>query len=234
MAFEMSADERRQILQAYDNLRVTDVCDGMDWMMRFDVGLVDAAIRPLWRTRVAGIAKTVRYVPTQIRIPTMTPEEYDAYSGKWYGEICTYPFGDLIEPGDLLVFDCSGLDVGLLGSNNTLAYKNKGAVGMVTDGGVRDTDEVILEKVPVWSRHISRTMVQGRLEFSDMMNPIHCGGVKVNPGDVVVADGDGVIVVPREIALDVAKWARREHDNDNKSRTSLYQQAGLPLDDTLR
>jgi regulator of RNase E activity RraA len=195
---------------------------------------VDAAIRPLWRTRVCGIAKTVRYVPTNIRIPAMSPEEYDAYSARWYGEICTYPFGDLIEEGDILVFDCSGLDVGLLGSNNTLAYKNKGARGLVTDGGVRDTDEVILEKVPVWSRHISRTMVQGRLEFGDMMQPINCGGVKVNPGDVVVADGDGVIVAPREIALDVAKWARREHDNDNQARRSLYEKAGLPEDDTLR
>ncbi|MBW3625174.1 MAG: RraA family protein [Armatimonadetes bacterium] len=229
----MSAEERRQLLEAYRNLRVTDVCDGMDWTMHFDLGLVDSAIRPLWRTRVCGIAKTVRYVPTRTRIPTMTPEEYDAYSSNWYATICTYPFGDLIEPGDLLVFDCGGLDVGLLGSNNTLAYKNKGAVAMVTDGGVRDTDEVILEKVPVWSRHISRTMVQGRLEFADMMKPITCGGVPVHPGDMVVADGDGVIVVPRKIAMDVAKWARREHDNDNQARRSLYEQAGLPEDETL-
>jgi regulator of RNase E activity RraA len=234
MTFDMSAEERKRLLDAFDGLRVTDVCDGMDWMMRFDVGLVDPAIRPLWRTRVRGVAKTVRYVPTQIRIPSMSPEEYDAYSAKWYAEICTYPFGDLIEPGDVLVFDCSGLDVGLLGSNNALAYKNKGAVALVTDGGVRDTDEVILEKVPVWSRHISRTMVQGRLEFSDMMNPVDCGGVKVSPGDMVVADGDGVIVAPREIALEVARWARREHDNDNASRRKLYEQAGLPPDDTLR
>ena len=234
MAFEMSREERAQLLAAFENLRVTDVCDGMDWMMRFDVGLVDPAIRPLWRTRVCGIAKTARYVPTMRRIPTMTPEEYDAYSGEWYRSICPYPFGNLIEPGDIVVLDCSGLDVGLLGSNNALDYKNRGAAALVTDGGIRDTDEVILERVPVWSRHISRTMVQGRIEFSDMMNPIQCGGVRVNPGDVVVADGDGVIVVPREIALDVAKWARREHDNDNVARRALYERAGLPPDDTLR
>src|SRR4051812_34710425 len=97
MAFEMSEEERRELLKAFENLRVTDVSDGMDWMMRFDVGLVDAAIRPLWRTRVCGIAKTVRYVPTNLRIPTMSPEEYDAYSANWYARICTYPFGDQIE-----------------------------------------------------------------------------------------------------------------------------------------
>lgn len=234
MSYEMSAEERQEMLQAYENLRVTDVCDGMDWMMHFDLGLVDSAIRPLWRTRVCGIAKTVRYVPTRTRIPTMSPEEYDKYSANWYATICRYPFGDLIEPGDILVFDCDGLDVGLLGSNNTLDYKNKGAVAMVTDGGVRDTDEVILEKVPVWSRHISRTMVQGRLEFADMMQPITCGGVPVHPGDMVVADGDGVIVVPRKIALDVAKWARREHDSDNIARRKLYERAGLEEDETLK
>jgi regulator of RNase E activity RraA len=206
----------------------------MDWMMRFEVGLVDPAIRPLWRTRVCGIAKTARYVPTQIRIPSMPPEEYDRYSAWWYREVCTYPFGDVIEPGDIVVLDCSGLDVGLLGSNNALACKNKGARALVTDGGVRDTDEVILEKVPVWSRHISRTMVQGRIEFSDMMNPIDCGGVRVCPGDVVVADGDGVIAVPRDIAMDVAKWARREHDSDNVARRRLYETAGLDEDGTLR
>lgn len=231
--FKMSQDERQAILEAYKNLRVTDVCDGMDWVGLFDVGLVCSSIKPLWRTRVCGIAKTVRYVPTMKRVPTMTPEEYDDYVRWWYSEVCTYPFGDIIEDGDILMFDCSGLDVGLLGSNNSLAYINRGARALVTDGGCRDTDEVILEKVPMWCRHISRTMVQGRLEFSDMMNPINVGGVLVNPGDVVVADGDGVIVVPREKALEVAKYARREHDNDNVVRRKLYKEAGLPEDDTL-
>ncbi len=231
--FKMSLDERQAILTAYENLRVTDVCDGMDWVGLFDLGLVCRNIRPLWRTKTVGIAKTVRYVPTMQRIPTMTPEEYDEYVRWWYGEVCKYPFGALIEDGDMLMFDCGGLDVGLLGSNNALAYVNQGARGLVTDGGCRDTDEVIIEQVPLWCRHISRTMVQGRLEFSDMMNPINVGGVLVNPGDVVVADGDGVIVVPRAKALDVAKYARREHENDNKSRRKLYEAAGLPEDESL-
>ena len=231
--FKMSLDERQAILTAYENLRVTDVCDGMDWVGLFDLGLVCRKIRPLWRTKTVGIAKTMRYVPTMQRIPTMTPEEYDEYVRWWYGEVCKYPFGALIEDGDMLMFDCGGLDVGLLGSNNALAYVNQGARGLVTDGGCRDTDEVITEQVPLWCRHISRTMVQGRLEFSDMMNPINVGGVLVNPGDVVVADGDGVIVVPRAKALDVAKYARREHENDNKSRRKLYEAAGLPEDESL-
>lgn len=232
--FSMSKDEREALLTAFEGLRTTDVSDGMDWAMLHDKGLVSPAIRPLWRpVKVCGIAKTVRYVPTQKRIPTMSPDEYDKYVGWWYKEVCSYPFGAVIEPGDIVVIDVGGIDCGLLGSNNSLAYKNMGARGLIIDGGCRDTDEVIIERVPVWTRHISRTMVQGRLEFSDMMNPVNIGGVLVNPGDVIVADGDGVVVVPREKALEVAKWARREEQNDRKSRRALYEEAGLQFDDTV-
>lgn len=232
--FKMSGDERQVILEAYRDLRVTDVCDGMDWLGLFDVGLVSSSIRPLWRTKTVGIAKTVRYIPTMRRVPTMTPEEYYDYVKWWYTEVCSYPFGDLIEDGDMVMIDQSGLNVGLMGSNNSFRYKNKGMRGMVIDGGIRDTDEVILERIPAWSRYIGPTMVQARLEFSDIMKVINVGGVQVNPGDVVVADGDGVIVVPRAKALKVAKYARVEHVNDNVSRKGLYQEAGLPEDDSLK
>ena len=231
--FKMSQDERKTILEAYKNLRVTDVCDGMDCIGLFDVGLLSASIRPLWRTKTVGIAKTARYKATMRRIPTMTPEEYYDYVKWWYTEVCPYPFGDLIEDGDMLMMDHGGCNVGLMGSNNGFAYMIKGMRGLVIDGGIRDTDEVILERIPVWSRSIAVPMPHDRLEFSDMMNPINVGGVQVNPGDVVVADGDGVIVVPRAKALDVAKYARHEHVNDNVKRKSLYKEAGLPEDDSL-
>lgn len=231
----MTEEERKALLQAFEPLRVADVCDGMDWVMHRDVGLVDPAIRPLFRpVRVCGLALTVRYIPTNKTVPTMTPEEYDEFSANWYGEVCTYPFSEVIQPGDVVVIDASDTDVGLLGSNNVLSFINKGANAIVTNGGCRDTDEVIIQKCPVFCRHISRTMVQGRLEFASMNEPINCGGVQVRPGDVVVGDGDGVVVVPREKALDVAKYARRELENDKKGRRRLYEAAGLPLDDTVR
>ncbi|HEX6970815.1 MAG TPA: RraA family protein, partial [Limnochordia bacterium] len=195
MADEISAEERAALLEAYAPLRVADVSDGMDWVRMPDVGLVSPAIRPLWRGfRMCGIARTVRYVPTNRVIPTMSPEEYDQAVAEWYRSVCTYPFGEHIQPGDVVVIDASDTDVGLLGSNNVLAYINKGARGLVTNGGCRDTDEVIRQKCPVFCRHISRTMVQGRLEFAAMDEPINVGGVLVRPGDVVVGDGDGVIV----------------------------------------
>ena len=66
----------------------------------------------------------------------------------------------------------------------------------MTNGGARDTDELIKQRTPVYSRYISRTIRPGRVELDAVQVPVNVGGALVNPGDVVVADGDGVVVVP--------------------------------------
>ena len=229
----MSKSEREALLALYQDLRVADVRDGMDWMMQHHQGSMVTEIRPLWRTRAVGIAKTARYLPYKRTIPEMTPEEYTEWSGWYYGEVCTYPWIGDIEPGDFCVIDQSGVDAGLMGSNNAMDGIINGATGYVTNGGVRDTDEVILEKIPFWSRMISQSMVQGRLQFEDYDIPVVVGGVLVHPGDVIVADGDGVIVVPRDLAEDVAKYARQELSNDKVSRRRKYEELGLEMDETV-
>ena len=138
-----------------------------------------------------------------------------------------------IEPGDFIVIDQSGVNCGLMGSNNTLICLRAGARGLVCNGGVRDTDELILQKVPFWSATISHTSVQGRLQFAEMNVPVNVGGVEVHPGDVVVADGDGVVVVPAGLAEDVAAYARDEITSDKAARRGLYDDLGLPHDPTV-
>lgn len=69
--------------------------------------------------------------------------------------------------------------------------------------------------------------------FESINKPINCGGVLVHPGDVVVADGDGVIVVPWGKAEEIAKIARRIQESDKKSRRKLYEDLGMPLDFTV-
>jgi 4-hydroxy-4-methyl-2-oxoglutarate aldolase len=228
------ASEREELLELYADLRVADVRDGMDWNMMHHYGSMWPAIRPLWRTRAIGIARTARYLPYEGAIPHMTPEEYTEWSSWYYGNVCTYPWMKAIEPGDFIVIDQSGIDVGLMGSNNSLAGIRNGAAGYVTNGGVRDTDEVILEKIPFWSKFVSQTMVQGRIRYDAMDVPVHVGGLLVHPGDIVVADGDGVIVVPRDLARDVAKYAHQELSNDKVGRRRLYEALGMELDDTVR
>ncbi len=229
----MSKDEKEELLELYKDLRVADVRDGMDWNMMHHYGSMSPDIRPLFRTRVVGIARTVRYLPYDGPMPKMSPEEYTQWSHWYYQNVCTYPWVAEIEAGDFIVMDQSGVDAGLMGSNNSLKGVQNGARGYVTNGGVRDTDELILEKVPFWSRFISQSMVQGRLRFDAKDIPVCVGGVVVHPGDVVVADGDGVIVVPRGIACEVARYAHQELKGDKVGRRKLYEELGMELDKTV-
>lgn len=226
-------DVDRSILSAFEGLRVADVRDGMDAVGWHAIGSMSPAIRPLWRTAAVGLARTVRYLPYRGTVPTMSVDEYLAWSGRYYGEVCPYPWMETLEPGDFVVIDASGVDAGLMGSENTLAGLRKGVRGFVTNGGVRDTDEVILQKVPFWSAMVSKSMVQSRLQYDAMQVPVAVGGVTVFPGDVVVADGDGVIVVPHEIARDVAKFAAEENARDRANRRRHYQALGKQLDPTV-
>jgi 4-hydroxy-4-methyl-2-oxoglutarate aldolase len=230
----MNPTERQQLLALYKDLRVADVRDGMDWLMLHTQGSMSVDIRPLWRTRAVGIARTARYVPYQGSMPKMTPQEYTQWQGWYYENICTYPWVAEIEPGDFVVLDLGGVNAGLCGSNNTLDCVKRGVRGFVTNSGVRDTDEIILQKIPFWSKFISQGMVQGRLQYYDRSIPVDVGGEMVYPGDIIVADGDGVIVVPQKVAFDVAVEANHEFTSDKAARRMKYVDLGMDLDDTVR
>lgn len=226
--------ERETILERYRDLRVADVRDGMDWCGMMHYGSMSPDIRPLWRTRLVGIARTARYLPFQGPVPHKTGEDYTEWSGWYYGNVCTYPWEADIIPGDVIVIDQSSVNVGLMGSNNTLAGIQRGARGYISSGGVRDTDEIIGQKIPFWSKLVSQPMVQGRVQFDAKDVPVAVGGVVVYPGDVIVADGDGVVVVPRKLAFDVAEYAHRELRADKIARRQRYEALGMELDDTVR
>lgn len=235
------AEEDKALLALFEGLRVADVTDGMDAVGLQNVGLMEPAIRPLWKDtltyahRFVGIAVTARYVPTQRGAAGKRPvEEYDRWSGDWYGRLSPEPFQDLLRPGSALVIDdAPKADVGSIGSNNIMAWKLRGAVGVVTNATARDTDEIATEKVPLYFRRPGRGIRPGRNEIESVNRPIVCGGVLVVPGDVVVADGDGVLVVPRAVAADVARYARRILEGDKEGRRRLYEKLGLPKDKSV-
>jgi 4-hydroxy-4-methyl-2-oxoglutarate aldolase len=229
----MADPDRKELLKAYEDLRVADVRDGMDTMLHHGCGSMSPAIRPLFRTRAFGIARTCRYVPYSGTVPEVSPEEYWEWSSRYYEEVCPYPWIEDIVEGDFIVIDQSGVDAGLMGSDNTLNCLRRGARAFVSSGGVRDTDEIIHQKVPFWSAMVSQSMVQGRLQFDTKDTPVSVGGVLVHPGDFVVADGDGVIVVPRRIAIDVAEHAHAEHQRDKKRRATHYKSLGWQPDSTI-
>jgi len=237
----MNQAERERLLRLYEGLRLTDVCDGMDAVGLQDMGTMDREIRPLWRDtdqfrhRIYGFAHTVRFVPTGRRAPAFaTVEEHLRWKDEWYSQLAGGPKVSEILPGDVIVIDAAGVrDCGFIGSENSLSWIAAGARGAVTNGGARDTDELIKEQVPVYSRGVSRGIRPGRLELESTNQPITCGGVFVRPGDLVVADGDGVIVVPWEKAEAVAQVAIQIQEQDKSDRHQLYQKLGLPSDFTV-
>ncbi len=237
-----TAEEDQKLLALFDGLRVADVSDGMDAVGLPNRGLMDPEIHPLWkdaetyRHRFVGIAVTARYVPTN-RPPAgrRSVEDFDAWVGEWYTELSPEPFDVLLRPGSALVLDdAGGVDVGSIGSYNILAWKKRGMVGVVTDATARDTDEIETQRVPLYFRGVGRGIRPGRNEIESVNRPVVCGGVLVIPGDVVVADGDGVLVVPRAVAEQVARYARTILDNDKAGRRELYRDLGLPEDPSVK
>ncbi|MBN2133486.1 MAG: RraA family protein [Sedimentisphaerales bacterium] len=237
-----SEQQDQHILRLFDGLRVADVSDGMDKVGLANVGLMDPEIHPSWKDtkhykhRFIGIAVTARYVPTnQPPAPPMETEAFDQWVGKTYSEVTPEPFVPLIRPGTALVIDdAPDSDVGTIGSNNIMGWKVRGCVGVVTNAGGRDTDEVATEQVPLYLRRVARGIRPGRNEIESVNRPIECGGVLVQPGDVIVADGDGVICVPREKAEEVAAYAQATMKGDKAGRRNLYKRLGLPEDDSVR
>ena len=229
----MTPKLREKLLSAYQDLRVADVRDAMDVVSLHGQGSMDRTIVPLVRTRAFGIAVTARYLPYRGERPPEGTREYKKWTGRYYAEICRYPWVDALQNGDFAVIDCSGVDAGLLGSDNTLGCIRRGCRGFASNAGVRDTDEIILQKVPFWTARICQSMVQARLAYESHGLPVAVGGVQIVPGDVVVADGDGVIVVPQDKAEAVARHALAEHERDKVNRRKHYQALGRKLDDTV-
>lgn len=232
----------KAVLALFKGLRVADVVDGMDAVGLVDTGTMDPEVHALWRDtvnfahRFVGIAVTARYVPTQR--PTAgvrAVEAYDAWAGDWYDKVSPESFAPLIRQGTALVLDEAPLaDVGSIGSYNILEWQSLGCVGVVTDGTARDSDEIITQKVPLYMRQAGRGIRPGRNELESVNRPVVCGGVLVVPGDVVVADGDGVVVVPRAQAEAVARYARKIMDGDKDGRRELYKKVGLKPDPSVK
>ncbi len=232
--------ENQTLLALYKDLRVADVSDGMDRVGLPGAGLVDPSIHPAWIDHqrlmhgFRGIAITARYVPTQRSAHPGRGESFQEWEGHFYSAYSSEVFKKLITAGTAVVIDdVESKDIGSIGSYNILDWYARGAVGVVTDASARDTDEIAIERVPLYFKKRGRGIRPGRNELESVNRPVVIGGVLVCPGDVVVADGDGVIVVPRAVAKQVALYAREVLKNDKRGRKALYERLNRPLDSTV-
>ena len=250
----LSDDERAELLAAYEGLRVTDVVDGLDhdgyveygqFSGFFDVNHLSSDIRPLFRDtetfshRAVGFANTLRLHPTnKLDLVSDPPERsedgFQSWKHDWWSTLSGEPKRDAIREGDMLVIEAHDLDVGFIGSANSLGWFDAGAVGVVTNAGCRDTDEVVTQGYPVYATHTSKPNRPGRLVTDAVGVPVNVGGTLVRPNDVVVADGDGVVVVPLERASTVAKYARTINERDSRNRGNMYERMDIEKDCTVR
>jgi len=233
----MNHAENLELIQLFEGIRVADARDGLDWMGYHHYGSVNQNFRPIfYGSPVVGIAKTARYLPYEGPVPPSKKDEEarqayrDHFSKVNSGEV---PFWLTLQPGDFVCLDMSETDVGIIGSANALWHKGMGCVGYLLNGAARDVDEMILQKNPCWLRSVANNSMGARAYFHEADIPIAIGGAAIFPGDVVVGDGDGVVVVPRRIARDVAKWARKENVKDRADRKSQYINLGIELDSTV-
>jgi regulator of RNase E activity RraA len=194
------------ILKAFASLATPTVANALD-----DVGfegVMAELAQVVPGTRCVGRAVTVREITG--RRGDFTSEDFKV--------------GNIIEaagPGDILVIDNGGQCVSTFGGLATLAAKVKGISGLVVDGGVRDREEMIEHQFPVFARHVTPLTGRTRLAIAAINVPVACGGVRVRPGDVVLADGSGVVCIPAEHAGHVAEVAQRYSSDDTQAAAEL-------------
>ena len=173
-------------------------------------GLLDPALRPVWSgAHIAGTAVTVSVPPAD----------------NWMLHVAVEQCRD----GDVLVVaPTSPSEAGYFGDLIATAVAARGVRGLVIDAGCRDIAELRQMGFPVWARHIS-AFGTVKETLGEVNTPIVCGGQRIAPGDVIVADDDGVVVVPRLEAATVlaASQAREEREADVRKR---YAGGELSLD----
>jgi regulator of RNase E activity RraA len=206
-----------EIRQTLYTAVLSDVLDGLGCRDQ----AMPAAIRPLDEDLVlAGFARTGLYREVFRVVPGENPYEL---------EIALI---DDLKPDDVAVFGCCGSQrIAPWGELLSTASRARGAAGCVTDGMVRDVRAIRALRFPVFHGGIAPLDSKGRGKVAEIDVPIRCGGVAVAPGDLIVGDADGVIVVPQAIEDEVLRQAFAKVTGENTTRDELA--AGAKLADVF-
>jgi 5-oxopent-3-ene-1,2,5-tricarboxylate decarboxylase/2-hydroxyhepta-2,4-diene-1,7-dioate isomerase len=155
--------------------------------------------------RIVGRARTLRFIPAR-------PDLFAEHGGGYNAQKRAF---DTVGEGEVLVVDARGeRGTGTVGDVLALRAKVRGAAGIVTDGGVRDFDAVAEIGIPVFSQGPHPSVLGRRHVPWEVDATIACGGAAVQPGDVIVGDGDGVIVIPPHLVAEVAAEAAEQDAAD--------------------
>ena len=165
-------------------------------------GLMKTYMRPIWAgAQIAGPAVTVLLQP----------------GDNWMLHVVI----EQCQKGDIVVAGCTTDNTdGMFGELLATSMQARGIKGLVLDAGCRDVKELHKMGFPVWSRAVS---AKGTVKATPgaVNVPVVCAGVNVEPGDVVVADDDGVVIIPRKLAVETAAKAQKRKDDEDGKRQQL-------------
>lgn len=200
-----TASSDTDVIDGFRYVEAASVADAMEQLYGQQAYLPHD-MRPLFPTKFAGPATTV----------LLKKEENHDGAKALQGMLDAI---DEAQPGSVYVMVVEdGLNYAGLGGLMSTAMKYRGLAGAVVDGGMRDTPQVTKLQFPVFSRGIVPSTTVNHYRFAGKNIPVNCAGVQVRANDIVVADMDGVVVVPREHAADVLKRAQQL----DQSEHSMY------------
>jgi regulator of RNase E activity RraA len=210
-------ERKRELLAKFETVAkcYSASCVFADVLYR--TGVMHSSIKPAFKAKIVGQALTVQLSKGDLVDPLKALE--------------------MGQPGDVIVVDAGGdTEVSVCGGLMGGLAKNRGIRGMIVDGAGRDIDELEDIGWPIWTRAIvargTHTMFSGRKEELSINVPISCGGETVSPGDFIVADTIGVVIVPLARAEEVVELAREQAEREQKTREWVAQ--GKTVEDLLR
>ena len=202
-------DETLEVLRAIPTQTLIDA----QWVKGWPMSYIEGAVPLQEGQHLAGRAITLRFVPHRPDLADDKPKGADS---------AEYVAIEMCGPGEVLVIDAMGWKFSSVGGDiKFLRMKQLGAGGLVTDGGVRDSISLKEYGFPVYSA--SLTAKQGPAEFWpwQVNDAIQCGGVLVRPGDALVGDDDGVVVVPQSIVDEVIEIAHQREEVEEVVKAQL-------------
>jgi len=169
--------------------------------------------------RVVGTAFTLRFVPAREDLAT---------PASWASPISTRTAIEAMEEGVIAVADAMGVtDAGIFGDILCARMAKRHVAALITDGAMRDMEGVLATGLPVWCAGASAPPSVAGLTFVNWQEPIACGGVAVFPGDTIVADGDGAVVIPQAMLVEVTQAAAEQETQEAWIMGEVEK--GLPL-----
>jgi regulator of RNase E activity RraA len=216
---DVAEDRDPRLIQRLEALYTAVVADCLD-KVGIRTNVMEPHIRPLYQqAKIAGFAMTVQTVDVD-----GLPKNADDY---YRGELQAV---DSLTDGDVMVVSKSGGSY--WGELLATAARYRGARGIVVDGYCRDTLALIEMAFPTFAAGILSYDSLGRIDVTGVQIPIVCGGVTVHPNDLVIADHDGVAVVPRGVAEEVLRLAEEKVSGENTVREELAR--GRPVWEAFR